>query len=188
MNIEKLNGRVKASILFVTAISILAPISYMLWFWIINDSSISTKAEVWGQFGDFVGGVLNPLIAFSAFYWLATSVLLQKTELAATRDALLGARIAQEEQAKTVLTSTKLQYINIRLEAISSQLISNRAYINELIHQGQIHGTMYTVTTKTGATEHLKNILPELNREIDLLVFQRDKLIEQAYSIAPELA
>ncbi|EJE52167.1 hypothetical protein PMI14_03145 [Acidovorax sp. CF316] len=56
----------------------------------------------WGQFGDFIGGFLNPLVAFAAFYWLTQSVKLQKKELVDTRAAL-------EEQAEAAAASVRLQ-------------------------------------------------------------------------------
>ncbi len=138
--------------------------------------------------GDFIGGFLNPIIAFSAFYWLATSVLLQKTELADTRKSLEASQKAQEEQAKTFLTSTKLQYINIQLEATNSQILAERAYINQLIQQAQVHGVQYTVVTKFGLDEKLAKILPELNKELELLSSKRTQLMKQAEEIAPDIA
>ncbi len=32
--------------------------------------SISDEQEVWGAFGDYIGGLLNPLIAFLVFYYV----------------------------------------------------------------------------------------------------------------------
>ena len=195
MNIENLDKRVRNSIWFVSVVSILVLAAYVLCFWVINiagvsvanKAGVSTKAEVWGQLGDFIGGTLNPIIAFSAFYWLATSVLLQKTELADTRKSLEASQRAQEEQAKTVLTSTKLQYINIHLEAVNAQIMAERSYINQLLQQTQIHGAQYTVITRSGTNEMLGKILPELNKEIEDLSAKRIKLMTQAEKIAPDL-
>lgn len=40
-------------------------------------SHLSTSQEVWGQFGDYFGGVLNPLLSFFAFSALLYTVFLQ---------------------------------------------------------------------------------------------------------------
>jgi large-conductance mechanosensitive channel len=41
---------------------------------------LSDKNEVWGTFGDYVGGILNPIIAAFAFYLIARTYELQKKE------------------------------------------------------------------------------------------------------------
>lgn len=188
MNIDNLEKNVRRSIWFVSLASIVAPTFYIIWFRVVNNRAMSKDTEAWGQLGDFVGGIVNPLIAFSAFYWLATSVLLQKTELAETRKSLEESKNAQEEQAKTVLISTKLQYLNIQLEAINSQISAERSYINQLIQQGQIHGTNYTVVTRSGSNKKLEEVLKEINDQISTLSEERGRLINQVKTIAPSLA
>ena len=49
---------------------------------------IVTKPEELGVFGDYVGGVLNPIFAFLAFLILMLSFRLQSKELRETRDEL----------------------------------------------------------------------------------------------------
>lgn len=39
---------------------------------------LSAKTEVWGQFGDYVGGVVNPILSFVTIYLLIQSVSLQR--------------------------------------------------------------------------------------------------------------
>ena len=36
--------------------------------------------DIWGQFGDFVGGLLNPMVSFAALVLLARTYLLQRQE------------------------------------------------------------------------------------------------------------
>lgn len=55
-------------------------------FYFINfgiDGSLSKKGEVWGQFGDYVGGVINPLLTFITIYLLIKSQSLQQEANAA---------------------------------------------------------------------------------------------------------
>jgi hypothetical protein len=184
---EKLDSRVTYSIRLVAGISACVLIFYAAWFSFNNGLELSKDAGIWGQFGDFVGGVLNPLIAFSAFFWLATSVRLQKAELNATRKTLADTLETQEVQAKTVLLSTKLQHLSIQIDALNSQIQSERVYVNQLIQQAQIHGTKYTVINKFGNDEKLDTLLPSLNLTIDALSDQRDDLVALAKKIAPDL-
>ncbi|THF66629.1 hypothetical protein E6C76_07340 [Pseudothauera nasutitermitis] len=81
---------------------ILAPwVTYIYWFAIHppGGSSLSTDTEIWGQFGDFIGGVLNPVVATGAFCLLAISVGIQKRELEATRDVMTKQSETLKQQA-----------------------------------------------------------------------------------------
>ena len=60
----------------------------------------SKSPEAWGQLGDYIGGILNPVVAFCALIALVVSIQLQKAELAATRAELASTKTVVEEQAK----------------------------------------------------------------------------------------
>ena len=51
---------------------------YFWYFGVYLKQEPAIDASKWGEFGDFFGGILNPLVAFAAFYWLTQSVKLQK--------------------------------------------------------------------------------------------------------------
>lgn len=125
--------------------------------------------DSWGQFGDFLGGVMNPLIAFGAFYWLTTSVRLQKTELAETRKALQDSHKAQERHATTALMAAQIQAANIRLAAVSNMLNHHRnrraALLRIIVNTDMINKS---VDEKGGMTQ-LGVQLHSVNREIDRL-------------------
>lgn len=53
-----------------------------------------------GQIGDFLGGVMNPIVAFLALLWLRRGVLEQKEELRATKEALRDSAVAQDRQVR----------------------------------------------------------------------------------------
>jgi len=61
----------------------------------------STSPEAWGQLGDYIGGLLNPLVAGFALMAVVVSVRLQKAELTETRRELENSRLAMEDQAMT---------------------------------------------------------------------------------------
>lgn len=99
--LKKLNRDVNVSLRFAIGAFVLLVGGYTFWFWIYNDIPLSTDSSLWGTFGDFVGGILNPMIAFLAFYWLTKSVKIQKTELEATKLVLAETEKATKEQAIT---------------------------------------------------------------------------------------
>ncbi|MDO8345566.1 MAG: hypothetical protein Q7T48_20350 [Cellvibrio sp.] len=65
--------------------------------------NLSDDQDTWGQFGDFLGGVVNPIVGFMTI-WLLTISLKQsldalqqsREELELTRDAVVDARKMQE--------------------------------------------------------------------------------------------
>lgn len=101
MDLGKLEKSIKVSKIIAFTLVIGIPLVYAIWFGVINKQSLSLDSSFWGTFGDFVGGILNPVIALLAFYWLTMSVLIQKTELSATQNILAETESVQREQALT---------------------------------------------------------------------------------------
>lgn len=69
--------------------------AYFVWFSLLSGLEPSRSPSTWGEFGDFMGGVLNPFVAAAALLWLMRSVHIQKKELLETRTVM-------EEQADTI--------------------------------------------------------------------------------------
>ncbi|BEN60916.1 hypothetical protein I5N09_09930 [Serratia marcescens] len=42
------------------------------------NGNLSNKTDVWGQFGDYLGGVVNPILSFITIYLLLNSIKLQR--------------------------------------------------------------------------------------------------------------
>ena len=67
---------------FAALMSFIAVYYYNKYF----SGPIVSNHEKWGQFGDFIGGVLNPTIAFCALIALVIAVMLQRSELNDAKD------------------------------------------------------------------------------------------------------
>lgn len=77
----------------------------------------SSKPSDWGVIGDYVGGLLNPVISFVALYYLIKAYTTQKQELRETKSVL----------EKTEVNSKKLADAQVELaHAISSQLLLSK--------------------------------------------------------------
>ena len=76
-----------------------------------------------GAFGDFLGGVLNPILSFFAIVLLIASIKFQLEELKGTRKEMANSAIAQKE-------STVLQSQNMKLQL---SLFVNQSVKDELI-------------------------------------------------------
>jgi hypothetical protein len=62
--------------------------------------SFSDKHEYWGQFGDFIGGILNPLTSFFTLLVAIAVWKLQQQELVETREALIEQAVIAERQRR----------------------------------------------------------------------------------------
>ena len=82
----------------------------------LGDKTLPASAQTWGTFGDFIGGILNPIFALFAFYWLTYSVRLQIKELKDTRIELQKAANAQVETAKHQENIAKLEEQNVKTQ------------------------------------------------------------------------
>lgn len=103
----------------VQGLAVCALLVYVIWFWLVKQQPLSINSDTWGAFGDFLGGVLNPVIAYSAFYWLTQSVRLQKRELSETRLAL-------QESATHARMSVRLDALTALTNSIASDISSIR--------------------------------------------------------------
>lgn len=61
------------------AIIIIVPLIYFIRFGLALKMPLSVEQEVWGQLGDFLGGVMNPLFGFITILLLLESLKYQNT-------------------------------------------------------------------------------------------------------------
>lgn len=134
MTSEKLQASIKRSRWFATALILATFISYFAYFLLIR-APRSNDPATWGQFGDFVGGLLNPIIALFAFYWLTQSIALQLTELSATTSALTDSKNAQERHERHAAKTAKLNAYNSLIASYNADIANIRGNIEFLVSQ-----------------------------------------------------
>lgn len=76
---------------YVAGVACVLIAAYTITFWGLP---FNEKPDAWGQFGDYIGGLLNPLVSALTLYVAISVWKLQKEELKETRRAM-------DEQAKT---------------------------------------------------------------------------------------
>lgn len=104
-DLEKIESHIRLSLIVGGVLIIVVLGSYFINF----HKSVSNSNEVWGTFGDFVGGTLNPILAALAFYWLTASIRLQLKELKDTRKVLEDTALHQQKLAE-------LENINVTIQ------------------------------------------------------------------------
>jgi len=89
----------------------------------------SPDQEVWGQFGDFLGGVLNPLFSVAAFLGLLLTIMLQLRALKISSDEL---ELTRTELAKTALANQTIAEDNKANAIVDLYQIYTNDYFYEL--------------------------------------------------------
>lgn len=87
--------------IFSVVFIVIVAVSTVLGVYIFHfgEYEISNNPEKWGPFGDFFGGVLNPILAFFSFVALLYTIHIQQKELELTRIELSNSVSAQEKTA-----------------------------------------------------------------------------------------
>nr|WP_216293265.1 hypothetical protein [Delftia acidovorans]MCA1066832.1 hypothetical protein [Delftia acidovorans] len=105
-----------ASILIAASIVLLITTGiYFYHFYGVLSYSISSNTDAWGQFGDYFGGIMNPLLSFMALICLIQSLTLQNQANSDLRVEL------QQTKQHEKLRSFNLLFFNL-IEAQKSQI------------------------------------------------------------------
>lgn len=73
------------AIALILLICCVVPFAYFLNF---GHFDISDKPENWSVFGDYIGGLLNPILSFSAFVGVLITIFLQRSQVIQTQSQL----------------------------------------------------------------------------------------------------
>jgi len=117
-------------------------IGIVFWLYFTNFSGeLSNKNDVWGTFGDFIGGTLNPILSFFALIALLLTIILQSRELEATREELKRSASAHEKQVSYISGQQHRDDL-IRLVTKLTDRINNN-YNSNLLDKGlSVHAAM----------------------------------------------
>lgn len=176
MNADQIQKEVNYSLAIAFVCALLAVASYVLRF---LGAGVSADPAAWGQAGDFFGGLLNPLFAFLAFYWLTRSVLLQKQELSETKEELRKSAESQRKQeenySKTVVVSALGSYIS----SINDEIGHLSSQIRYIVEQAQPRGVIRTLDGDAiDASERLAAIAA-LRSQVNVLRRDRQMAVDK---------
>lgn len=92
----------------------------------------SPSQEVWGQFGDYFGGVLNPILSFAAFVGLLVTIGIQRSE----------SRSADARHSSQIFEDRVFQLVTISHTTVSSLKFYHPPMARDFVyegHRGVIH-------------------------------------------------
>lgn len=136
------------TLIFATATSITVMV---FGFYFMNfNSELSTDQNIWGVFGDFIGGTLNPILSFLALIALLLTVVLQSKQLELSRRELQETKEAMQESAKAQqkmqiaqAKQAKAMEISARMTAITKLLEQNEEALKDLnLHKTESAATI----------------------------------------------
>jgi hypothetical protein len=107
-----------------------APITYLWMF----GARPSTNHEAWGQFGDFLGGTLNPIFSLSALVALLYTLVLQSRELRQSTEQLERSAKALDAQ-NTVLRKQSFEATFFQLLRLYSEVVQDLAVELERLNE-----------------------------------------------------
>ena len=112
-----------------------------LYLWKFNGLAFGDTADVWGQMGDYFGGMLNPIFAFASFMALLYTIRIQSEELRMTREELSKSAAAAQLSAELEKQNLEQQRINnseqlriAQYQSISTQLQEKSKVINNTLY------------------------------------------------------
>lgn len=143
---DKASGRLARQLTQMTILAFVIILLVAGLYFFHFDGELSQSPNKWGLFGDYMGGVLNPIIGFLALIALLMTIVLQSKELAATREemkmsreelansaqALQDSRDIAAQQAEHNATQAKKEDIYRMINHVFADL--NRTFYSEVKH------------------------------------------------------
>lgn len=86
------------SLVILVMIAIFAVILIFTIYFVQFSGDISSNQNVWGVFGDFIGGTLNPILSFFMLIAIVLTLVVQNKEMQLTREELEKSAEALEHQ------------------------------------------------------------------------------------------
>lgn len=83
----------------MTSALVIAHFQFGVDLWVLKIQHPET-AQYWGQIGDFIGGILNPLLSFCALIAVLYNLSLQREELSLARKDARDAQSIQNKQSE----------------------------------------------------------------------------------------
>jgi len=143
------------------AVAVVLVIGYAVAF---HALPLDTDPAAWGQFGDYMGGLLNPLISLFTLIVAVSVWLLQKTELLETRRAVEEQGTTAEQQRQEQRFFDLLTIYHRTVDNVTLRTISE-------IPAGRLVGYDFRVNTSTPMYESMhrkgKEALTEIVNQLE---------------------
>lgn len=144
---EKLASSARITVLAALLFAFLVVSAYVMHF---SQGQFSGAPENWGQFGDFIGGVINPAVGLATVYLVFVSITLQRKELQASVAEL---KASNESAARQNFEQSLFAWLRTYQALLSDIRVGDRVGRDALEHWFKSHFAMTAMLDKLpGAT------------------------------------
>lgn len=125
-------------ILIAIILIALVCLSYILNFYVKLSYVISDEPEAWGQLGDFVGGLINPILSFMSLIFIIKSLTLQNEANLGLREEVKNTRKTEklrsfETQLFHMIASQRELFSSLKVNEVTYLQISNKIGVEAVI-------------------------------------------------------
>lgn len=155
----------KRIIIFSITIITLAWVVYWFNFSYINSYKISNNPGDWGVLGDFLGGVLNPILTFLTIVLLINSLGLQKEsndslKSEIQRNELLERKRTFESRFFNMIDSQKTNFDSFKLDFINAGVIETKLSASAVL---ELENLIIDITAARGSKKQIKQAIEMLD-------------------------
>lgn len=148
----------KVGTLYLVVLFVTAPAFFLLaYLWTFHAAGISGDPERWGQFGDFLAGVLNPFVALLTVMILIRSLSQNQDVIDISREELIASRRALETTIEELKISRNIQVKTE--EALNKQIELTILAEGYRYHHGLVHGAKETMIMTAEQSTKIANEL-----------------------------
>lgn len=143
---------------WILAVATVIGAGAFIFYFISFKGDLSHQQDIWGMFGDYIGGVLNPVFSFLALVALLLTIVLQSKELEQTRTELKRTADANAKQATYISTQQKREDIYKLITKLSDRINNN--YNKNLQDSNSVNRALRG-PKDVNKNEHLKRLYEE---------------------------
>jgi len=175
--------------LWLMAVILLSAVGAAIWFYysrfgLTLGLEYATDPADWGSFGDYIGGLLNPLISLFAFYWLGSSVRLQGMQLKDSANAINEAAKHQVAQEALALKGHQLASLNMELSAIQSEISYHQSLLGTWLDQFHAADRPVSVVSPDGIEMPIWGAVTGTGYTLKKLRGEQRRLIDRVKSLS----
>ena len=151
---------------------------YLVWFVLWKFCVVDVSPGIGGTLGDYIGGLINPVVAFAAFYWLTKGVRMQKLELHETRQAL-------SDQAASGRASVRIDALSSMINAHTSDIAYRREHLAFLMSQrvNSTANSFFSMRGKSMNATEFEDLLKKLNHGIEVRAKERVRFTTELHML-----
>jgi len=178
------NWSTKIFLCLAVLVMIIVPSTYFIKFASLEHVELSNDPAVWGQLGDYVGGLLNPFVSACAFIWLVISVNLQIKDLKVTQNHLAKSIDEQKTASKLASLNSMLDALNMNTNLANQDLLFFRDQKLKGVNQNSRNAPYISLLGSPLLPDELEDEITKIYEELKVLHTVKRGILQQMGKLA----